>query len=157
MSCPHVTMACARYIKWEKRMLTTKEAIVQALNERGQPMHVKEITRYVLGKTDRLKGKTPEMTVDSILSKDERFKRVAKGTYVLSEWRQYPRLRWITQIAHEVLSRSGRPLALNEITTAVLAERTLKGNARSTIRSVLRRNNCFGELERDVFGLTEWG
>lgn len=137
-------------------MVTVKQAIIKTLQERGEPMRLGEITQSVLTKTDRLRGKTPKMTVNAILSTDERFKRVAKGTYALEEWRQYRRLRQVKEIACEVLSQSGQPLPLSKIVEAVLAERSLKGAPKATTRSLLRHDSRFRELERDVFGLTEW-
>ena len=137
-------------------MVTVKQAIVEALKERGEPMHLREITQSVLDRTDRLTGKTPEMTVNAILSTDERFKRVARGTYALEEWRQYPRLRQVKEIAYDLLSRSGKPLPLSKIVEAVLAERSLKGAPKATTRGILRHDSRFRELERNIFGLTEW-
>lgn len=137
-------------------MKTVKEAIIETLREKDKPMRVGDITRAVLRKTSRLKGKTPHNTVNAVLRTDPRFKRIAKGTYVLGEWKGYKEMRLVKDIAYELLKNEGKPMPLEAITQAVLEERALKGHAGVTIRHILLNDERFVEGGGKVYNLAEW-
>ena len=86
---------------------SAKQVAIDALRAAGEPLHTKEVAKRVLdsGRCSRLQGKTPEATVAALLAVGSKpggpFKRVAKGTYTLSDpiptdegkQRAQPRLR----------------------------------------------------------------
>jgi len=60
------------------------EVILEVLQEAGEVLHYREITRRVAQRGYRFLGKTPELSVVSYLSRNPEFKRVARGTYRVS-------------------------------------------------------------------------
>lgn len=67
--------------------LTVKDAIIDVLNEFRRPMNYGEITRHVRERAPRLRGKTPDQTVNATLTTNtDVFVKVARGVYALSDW-----------------------------------------------------------------------
>jgi DNA-binding PadR family transcriptional regulator len=72
---------CAR----EQEKGSYRYYILEVLRKRKKPMHYREITTEVL-KHRNTRGKTPEMTILSILIKHkENFIRTGPGTYTLQK------------------------------------------------------------------------
>jgi len=67
--------------------LIFKDLAFELLKKEGKPLHYKELTRRIL-KMKKSFGRTPEMTLISVMSKDPRFVRVGPGLYSLRhiEW-----------------------------------------------------------------------
>ncbi|MDI1229168.1 MAG: HTH domain-containing protein [bacterium] len=73
------------------KMMGWKEAIIQVLEDRNEPMHYSEISEVIADKKLRKKlGATPAQTVGatlstSILHADSPFKKVGRGRYILKD------------------------------------------------------------------------
>jgi hypothetical protein len=57
------------------------------LEEHGKPMHYKDIAAEIKKRGNILIGKDPAATLLTKLIRDDRFKRVKRGTYALSTWK----------------------------------------------------------------------
>lgn len=137
-------------------MTTVKQAIIEVLQAAGKPMHVKEITERVLLLTSDLKGKTPQHTVNAVLSTDSRFNRVfTKGVYALSEWQEYKEFRKVVDIAYDILLDGRRPLSVAEIANRVVNERHLGSSPSSTVHQLLQNDPRFEQLSPDLFQLVQ--
>ena len=67
--------------------LSVKDAIVAVLAERQRPMHYSEIARIAQSRAGRLRGATPEQTVNATLTTNlDVFVRVSRGVYALANW-----------------------------------------------------------------------
>jgi hypothetical protein len=58
------------------------------LQETHKPMHYKDITSTLKGRGIHISGIDPAASLLSRISRDERFKRVKRGTYGLKGWRK---------------------------------------------------------------------
>ena len=136
-------------------MTTVRQAIIEVLQTAGRPLPVQEITQQVLLMATNLKGKTPQHTVNSVLSTCSRFKRVSKGVYALSEWPEYEEFRKVTDIAYDILSEAGHPLAIPEITDQVVRERHMAPGSKNMIKQLLQKDSRFAQVAPGLFGLAQ--
>lgn len=68
----------------KKRSLKIDELILDVLREASEPLHYMEITRRLMDRGYRFRGPTPDLTVNSCLSRGSQFVRVGRGTYRVS-------------------------------------------------------------------------
>lgn len=103
----------------------TREKIYLVLKETGRPVHFTKIAElidaYQLGSR-----KAHPQTVHNELIKDERFVLIGRGIYALSEWGYFQGT--IKDVLKEILSKSKKPLAKEEILSQVLKMRKVKKN-----------------------------
>ena len=139
-----------------KKSRTVKEAAFDILNELGHPLHYKELTKLVLEECN-LEGKTPHETVRSLIGTDKRFKRVSEGVYALSDWKEYPEVRFAKDMAYNFLFNRGEPVGMVELGDAILSERQFVGGAKQVMRNVLRSDKRFYfDSDNGLVGLVEW-
>ena len=118
--------------------MNVKEAIRTVLKKARKPLHLVEITKRILESTlcPRLRGKTPERTIEAVLSVDikrnaenSEFIKVDKRTYGLRKSKPSTikppvngvKIRTIIDGVIEVLKNSDKPLNYREITKIMLA------------------------------------
>jgi hypothetical protein len=68
------------------RRLYIREIIVQVLEDRAAPLHYKAITRELLERGVRFRGRTPENSVISILVRSGDVVSLGSGQYGLRRW-----------------------------------------------------------------------
>jgi hypothetical protein len=134
-----------------------KEIAEEIFRRESRPLHYKELTQMIM-RERTLQGQTPHETVRSSIGTDPRFKRVAEGVYALTEWTEYPEVRFAKDIAYDVLKSQGRPMTMIDLGEAVLEERDFFGGPKQVARNVLRSDERFYyDPESQLVGLVEWG
>ena len=68
--------------------LSITDSAFSLLQESHQPMHYKDIAGVLQGRGVHISGVDPAATLLSRISRDDRFKRVQRGTYGLKGWRK---------------------------------------------------------------------
>jgi hypothetical protein len=58
-----------------------KKGIIDLLDSIQRPMHYRDITAALKKRGYTIQGQTPDLTVNSILSRGREFERTGKGTY----------------------------------------------------------------------------
>lgn len=61
-----------------------KDVAYKILKRAGKPLHISTITDLVMNEID-IKSETPKKSVNSVLQRDPRFKRVDRGTFTINE------------------------------------------------------------------------
>lgn len=101
----------------------SKERIHLVLKEEGRPLHFTEIAKlidkYALGKK-----KSHPQTIHNELIKDEKFVLIGRGIYALKDWGYYEGT--IKDVISNILKKSGRPMAREELVSEVLKIRKVK-------------------------------
>ena len=64
------------------------DAAYKALAELGHPAHYVKLCEHMTSRGAVVPGKNPPANLIAHISKDARFRRVARGTYGLSEWKR---------------------------------------------------------------------
>jgi len=68
--------------------ISITDSALSLLQESHQPMHYKDIASTLKARGLQISGIDPAATLLSRISRDERFKRVKRGTYGLKGWRK---------------------------------------------------------------------
>jgi len=128
----------------------------EILRNRHYPIHYCELTRLILRKHP-LSGKTPEMTVNSVLATDSRFKRVAEGVYALATWEEYPAVRFAKDIGYDILKSRRRPMFAKELGEEIFKERQFKNPPAAVARGFARIDSrYYYDRETNLIGLSAW-
>lgn len=69
------------------------EAAQEVLEKEHAPLHYQEIARRMQRIGVTIPGENPEANLIAHMSRDDRFTRVARGTYALSSWNLKPKQR----------------------------------------------------------------
>ncbi len=110
------------------------------LKKEAEPRHFVDITDLINKSKFSSRQAFPQ-TVHNELIKDERFVLVGRGIYALKEWGYEPGI--IKEVIARILSEAKKPLAKEEIISAVLNQRKVKPN---TIVINLQNNQEFERL-----------
>jgi len=70
----------------ERRASSLTNHVHQVLADLGKPIHYRELVRLLAEQQVHVPGKDPGANLIAHISRDERFARVGRGTYGLSEW-----------------------------------------------------------------------
>jgi hypothetical protein len=68
--------------------ISITDSVFSLLQESHQPMHYKDMANTLKARGLQVSGIDPAATLLSRISRDERFKRVKRGTYGLKGWRK---------------------------------------------------------------------
>ncbi|MDD5093738.1 MAG: HTH domain-containing protein [Dehalococcoidia bacterium] len=74
-------------VKADEPAIAPADIAFGILEEQGKPMHYRDIAAEVKKRGTDLLGKDPAATLLTKLSRDDRFKRISRGTYALSAWK----------------------------------------------------------------------
>lgn len=136
--------------------ISVTKATEELLEKTGNPMHYKEITKFIINKC-ALSGKTPHETVRSLIGTSKKFIRVAEGTYALSKWKKYKPARFAKDIAYDILKTKGKPMTLLALGEKVIEERIFVGGPKMVIRNVVHNDKRFLlDTEKELVSLREW-
>ncbi|MCP4286372.1 MAG: hypothetical protein GY792_18315 [Gammaproteobacteria bacterium] len=121
---------------------SVKQAALVVFRQENHPLHYKDLTKKILTMCD-LKGKTPHESVRALIGTDERFKRVAEGVYALSEWEEYPAVRFAKDIAYDILSKRGTSMNIIQLGLEILEERKFIGPPKVIARNATKNDERF--------------
>lgn len=62
------------------------DAAYEAVKEIGEPVYYKDLAEHLVGIGVAIPGRDPKANLLSYIARDERFKRIKRGTYALAEW-----------------------------------------------------------------------
>jgi hypothetical protein len=128
----------------------------EILEQEGKPLHYEEITRRAL-QVRSSQGATPAQTVCAQMSVHPEFVRVAEGVFALSKWKGVRAARFAKDIAYDILTKTGYPLAPKELGLKILVERNFVGSPGLIARNSTRSDPRFHfDREQQTIGLSEW-
>ena len=113
------------------------DKIYLVLKKHGQPMHFREIVRFINEQGfDRKQAYAP--TVHNELILDDKFVLVGRGIYALKEWGYEPGV--VADVIAAILKERGQPMNRDELVEAVLKQRLVK---RGTVYLALTNRKIF--------------
>lgn len=119
----------------------TRERIYLVLKEKKSPLHFTEIAKLI-DRHGLSKRKAHPQTVHNELIKDENFVLVGRGIYALKEWGYESGT--IQEVLKDLLSKSNKPLAKEEILSEVLKSRKVK---KATVMINLNNAKFFKKID----------
>jgi len=133
---------------WEtvtpKRM---NDKIYLVLKKHGQPLHFREIARFINeAKFDRKLAYPP--TVHNELIMDQKYVLVGRGIYALREWGFEPGV--VADVLVDIIKQKGQPMTREELVQAVMKQRVVKP---ATIHLALTNKQKFEHLPDGRYGL----
>ena len=67
------------------------DAAWRLIKDIGQPVYYKDLAERLRESGVTIPGRDPQANLLSYIARDQRFKRIARGTYALTEWRLRPK------------------------------------------------------------------